>query len=218
MKETPAPFSVSATISAGRRARRREARERRARARATSLPVAARRRPSRRPRTFASRSPRSDTSRDPGVGLDLVVVDDDGDLVQAAVRGGLQRLPELALLQLAVAGEDVDAAAAAGQPVGEDEAACALEMPIPSEPVFVTHLRRGCDVRMARAGRPAAAGGGSGRSRSRPSADQHGVEPGRVVALGGEVAVARAEHLEVKPGQDVDAAEARAEVARAGAP
>ena len=56
-----------------------------------------------------------------------------------------------------------------------------------------------------------------------PEADEHGVEAGDVVSLGGEEQVAygrlwtleAAELMEVQPGDDVEAAEAAADVARA---
>src|SRR4029078_13747779 len=55
--------------------------------------------------------------------LHLAALDDDGDLAAPAVRGGLERLPELALLKLAVAGEHEDSTVPASEPVGEDEPA-----------------------------------------------------------------------------------------------
>ena len=56
------------------------------------------------------------------VGLDLVVVDDDGELAHLPVGGGDQRFPDLALLQLAVAGDDRHLDRLALQPRGEHEA------------------------------------------------------------------------------------------------
>ena len=57
--------------------------------------------------------------RRPVVGLDLVVVDDDDQSRRGRwLAADEQRLPDLALLQLAVAGQDEDAAAAPGQPLG----------------------------------------------------------------------------------------------------
>ena len=58
----------------------------------------------------------------PGVGLNLVVIDDGDDLAQASIRGRRQRLPELPFLQLAVAGEHKDAAFGAGKAVGQHHA------------------------------------------------------------------------------------------------
>ena len=55
--------------------------------------------------------------RHPRVGLQLVVVDDDGQLAHAGVRRPRQGLPVLALLQLAIAGHDVEALVASQQPV-----------------------------------------------------------------------------------------------------
>ena len=162
---------------------------------------------------MASRSPRSLTWSTHVSDWMLVVVDDDGDLVQAAVGGRLERLPELALLQLAVAGEDVDAP---GRPARRSARTKprALEMPMPSDPVFVTI----CGVAARRDGRGArragAAGGCSSKS-SRPSADEHGVQARRVVPLGGEVAVAVAHRLEVQPRDDVQRAEGRPKMTRA---
>ena len=95
-------------------------------------------RASRRRANFASRSPSSLVRSSEIVRLDLVVVDDDGDLAHLPVRGGDQRFPDLALLQLAVAGDDEDAVALARRAGRRARMPFALEMPMPSEPVFVT--------------------------------------------------------------------------------
>ena len=103
MKETPLPLTVSATSSLGRsgfsasREPSARANARRRRCRRSAPP------PSRRP-AFAHQVAEVAHLVDPRVRLQLVVVDDDGDLAQPPVGGGGQRLPELALLQLAVAG------------------------------------------------------------------------------------------------------------------
>jgi hypothetical protein len=59
---------------------------------------------------------------DQSVRLDLVVIDDDGNLVEAVVGRALERLPELTLLQLAIAGQDVDLASPTHQSIGLHEA------------------------------------------------------------------------------------------------
>src|SRR5919201_1149342 len=109
MNETPPPFFVCAITSFGRR-----------RERAQVVPVAARDRPSERATLRLQVADVADLVY-PGVRLDQVPVDDHRDLVQAAVGGRLQRLPELPLLKLTVAGEDVRPARAAGEAVGERE-------------------------------------------------------------------------------------------------
>ena len=60
---------------------------------------------------------------DERVRLHLVVVDDDGDLREPAVRGGLERLPELALLELAIAGQHEDPTRGPVEPVGDRHSA-----------------------------------------------------------------------------------------------
>ena len=93
------------------------------------------------------------------------MVDDHGDLAEAAVRGRLERLPELALLELAVAGEHVDPTRAARAARSASTNPRAFEMPMPSEPVLVT--TSGVARRPGgRAGRRGGAAGGSARSRA----------------------------------------------------
>ena len=120
MKETPFPFTVSAMITLGRFSTSSSARNVFSSA-ATSWPS---QRTTCQPnaRNFASMSPRLLTLLHPGVGLNLVVIDDGDDLAEAAIRGGRQRLPELPFLQLAVAGEHEDAALGAGEAVGQHHA------------------------------------------------------------------------------------------------
>ena len=91
----------------------------------------------------------------------------------------------------------------------------ALEIPMPSEPVFVwtcgvlsTSGCPGQPVEPAQAVQQV--------ELEAPEPDQHCVQRRRVMPLGREVAVALAEHLEVEPRQHVDAREARSDVARAG--
>ena len=164
MNETPPPLSVSAIDqpAAARSSceRRRASRRTRAgRGRRSARP------PSRTRATFASRSPRSLTCDDPRVRLHLVAVDDHGDLVQAAVRGRLERLPELPLLQLAVAGEHVDAARAAEQRGRRARSRAPSRRPCRasrcSSRPRASRRRRG-----GRGGRRGGAAGGSARSRA----------------------------------------------------
>ncbi len=107
MKSTPRPFTVSATITFGRSVTASSDRNTRSMA-ATSWP-SHRLTCQPKARNLASTSPRSLTLGHPGVGLDLVVVHHHHDLAQAAVGRRGQRLPELSLLQLAVAGQHEDA-------------------------------------------------------------------------------------------------------------
>ena len=83
MKDTPLPLTVSAMTAFGRSAIRVQPRNVRSIA-ATSWPS---HRSTCQPnaRSFASRSPRSLTSLHPGVGLNLVVVDDGDDLAEVRV-------------------------------------------------------------------------------------------------------------------------------------
>ena len=71
------------------------------------------------------------------VRLELVPVDDDEQPPDALVRGRLQRLPVLTLLQLAVAGHHDDAAAAPEVALAQ-AIPRAFEIPIPSEPEFAS--------------------------------------------------------------------------------
>ena len=122
----------------------------------------------------------------PGIRLDAIAVDDHGDLVQAAIRRLLKRLPELPLLELAVAGEDVHASGPAGEAVGEREAP-RLRAPMPSEPVLVT-----TSGVAATSGCPEAVQTPQLVDQVEvepPERGQHRVEAGSVVALGREVPV-----------------------------
>jgi hypothetical protein len=153
--------------------------------------------------------------RDPRVRLDLVPVDDDRDLVQPPVRRRLQRLPELALLELPVAGEDVDAPAAAEQPVREHEAA-RLRDPHAERAGAGHDRRRRRDIRVpGEAVEPPQLV--DELEVEPPERREHGVEAGDVVPLRREVAVAVAEHLQVQPADDVERAEGRAGMAGTGA-
>ena len=98
--------------------------------------------------------------------------------------GSRKRLPELPLLQLAVAGQDEDAPLVARRAGCARTMPLALEMPMPSEPVVASRCpaSRRPD---GRAGRRAGAAGGA-LERQPPEPDQHRVEAGCVVALGGE--------------------------------
>ena len=151
---------------------------------------------------------------DPRVRLHLVAVDDHGDLVQPAVGGRLQRLPELPLLELAVAGEHVDAAGAAEHAIGEHEPA-RLRDAHPERAGARHDLGRRRHVRMpGQAVQPPQLV--DQVEVEPPERREHGVQAGHVVALGREVAVAVAEHLEMEPGDDVERAERRAGMAGAG--
>ena len=212
MKPTPAPFTVSATRIFGRSPARASSSSRAADRAATSLPS---HRATSQPnaRSFASRSPWSETSATQVSDWILLWSDDRGDLAEALVRRLGQRLPELTLLELAVAGEHPDAAALAPEAGGASES-LRLRDPHPERPGVRVHLGRGRDVRMARqAAEPAQPVELLERKPLGP--DQHRIERGRVVALRGVVDVVAAQHLEVQPRHDVDRAEARADVARA---
>ena len=74
--------------------------------------------PSRSMRNFSSIGPEVADRGHRGVRLELVVIDDHRDVGEALVRHRLQRLPDLAFLQLAVAGHHDDAAAAPGVAIG----------------------------------------------------------------------------------------------------
>lgn len=156
---------------------------------------------------------------DPGVGLDLVVVDDHGQFAHCVVHRTGQRFPVLALLELAVARQDVDPTARAGQPVAEDHALGAGDAHAERAGVRV-HVRD-ADVGVARQTAEAAQlvqlllG-----ECAEPDVGR--VEAGYVVSLGGEVDVAvvgegRVHLVQQQPGDDVGGAEAGSDVARSGA-
>ena len=171
MKPTPAPLSVSATRSFGRSGACPRSSVKRRREGVEIVSVAPCDRPAERLDLALEVAEVADL-RDPRVRLELVVVDDHRDLAEPAVRRRLERLPELALLELAVAREHVDVAAPPGEPVGEHEAA-RLRDPHPERARVRHHLRRRQDVRVA--GQAARAGAerracrtGAGRARSGP--------------------------------------------------
>jgi hypothetical protein len=150
---------------------------------------------------------------DERVGLQLVVVHDRGDLAEAAVRGRAERLPELALLELAVAGQDEHAGVPALEPVGAREAP-GLRDAHAERARAGGHLGRLNHVRMS--GQTAeAAQVVEVLERQRPRPDQDRVERRRVVTLAREVAVRLAQDLQVEPRQDLHAAEAGADVSGA---
>src|SRR4051812_9859508 len=70
-------------------------------------------------REFCLKIPEIARFRHPDVRLELIVIDNDRDGVEAVIGGREERFPNLALLQLAVAGEDEDAPVAAKALVGE---------------------------------------------------------------------------------------------------
>ena len=203
MNETPPPLRVFAITARGRsspsRAASVSANARR------SWPSQRRHRPAERAELLLEVAEVADL-RDPRVRLHLVAVDDHGDLAEPAVRGRLERLPELTLLELAVAGEHVDPTRAPEHAIGEHETACLRDAH--AERAGAGHdLRRCCHVGVA--GQAVEAAELVDQVEVEPAeGGQHRVQPGRVVALRREVAVAVAEHLEVEPGDDVDRAEA----------
>ena len=157
------------------------------------------------------------------VRLHLVAVDDDPQPAEALVRGRLQRLPVLALLELPVPGHDDDPPATTEQALRERDPA----------PLRDAHPERSrarldpghADVRMpvepAQATQPEQT-----LARDDTEREEHRVQPGHVVALRREedVAVGVVETelgdvqlVEQEVRDDVERAEGGAEVARAGA-
>ena len=97
--------------------------------------------------------------------LQLVVIDDRDDLRQPLVGARLQRFPDLPFLQLAVAGHQHDAPAAAGEAVRARHAV-GLGDPHAERPGVGRDERRRLDVRDGPAGRRGAAADASDRSRA----------------------------------------------------
>ena len=121
------------------------------------------------------------------VGLELVAVDDDPEPAEAVVRRGLERLPVLALLQLAVAGHHDDDAPAAGAPLRPRDPAALRDAH--AERARVRLDARDADVRMpVEPAEPAEPGEPLGREDAEPV--QRRVQAGHVVALRGEEDVA----------------------------
>ena len=169
--------------------------------------------------SFASRSPRSDDLRDPGVGLDLVVVDD-----RRRSRRGRGWRPSRSDSQNCPSCSSPSPVSTKTRP------------PRPASRLAQHHAlglgdahaeRAGVGLTMSgvarrrdgRAGRAAAAARAMPSTASMPEADQHGVERRRVVPLGREDSgrsVGPSASQE-QPADDVEAAEARADVARPGA-
>ena len=157
------------------------------------------------------------------VRLELVAIDDDPERPEPLVRRGLQRLPVLSLLELAVSGHHHDAAAEAEAPLRPCDAAALGDAHAERSRV---RLDSGdADVGMTvEAAEPAEAEQLLLRQDAEPV--QRGVEAGDVVALRGEEDVAlRVVEAELADVQllveevhhDVEGAEARAEMPRAGA-
>ena len=87
----------------------------------------------------------------PGVGLDLVVVDDDGDLADAVVGGGDAATPRSALPAVRRRRSARRCGRSCRRAGSARTMPLAFEMPMPSEPVLVT--MPGCRRRDGRAGR-----------------------------------------------------------------
>ena len=155
----------------------------------------------------------------PDIRLQLVVVDDDGDGIEPVIGGGNQRFPDLAFLQLSVAGHHEDAAVAAKQPVGEDHA-------LGLGDAHAERARIGDDVRRGNVGvawkaaEPAELA--QSVRRQLPASDHGSVEARRVMTLGREEQVRRtavfapAQLVQQQPGENVERAEARPDMAGAG--
>ena len=219
MNETPAPFSVSAieqlraaglggsqVAPARRRARRRRCR----RSAPTAQPNAA---------TLRLEVAEVADLGDPGVGLELVVVDDRRDLAEAAVaRAGCSDSQNWPSWSSPSPVSTHTRPRRPGEPVGAARTPCAFEMPIPSEPVLVCT----CGRARARPGGPAArragAAGGAGRTSSAPEPDQHRVQ--RRARRGPSTRSSGRPRRAPRGGATTRTSmqrEARAEVARAGA-
>ena len=155
------------------------------------------------------------------VRLQLVVIDDRDDLRQPLVGARLQRFPDLPFLQLAVAGHQHDASAAAGEAVRARHAVRLRDAHAERSGVGRDERRR-LDVGMA------------GQAAEAPQLvqqievelaerDQQRIERRRVVPLGREVdvgagraAVGVGELLGPQPRDQIGGAEARSDVAGAG--
>ena len=177
--------------------------------------VAARDVPAERAQLLGQIAKRADLVH-PGVGLDLVVVDDRGDLAEAARHRRAQRLPELPFLQLAVSGEHEDAARPAGETVGQGHALGLGDTHAERAGVGL-NVRR-LDVRVARQPvQPPQLVERIGGQQA--EADEHRVERRRVVPLRREEDVARvvtvievAHLVEEQPAHDLERTEAGADV------
>ena len=122
----------------------------------------------------------------PGVGLELVVIDDDRQLVEAFMNRRLQGLPELPFLELAVSREDKHAPLFSLEPVRQDHAACL------GDP-HSEGARVGGNVRRADIGMPGKAVEPpelmNPAELEEPQAQEHAVAAGDIVAFRGEVNV-----------------------------
>ena len=157
----------------------------------------------------------------PLVGLELVAVDDDPESAEPVVRGGLERLPVLALLQLAVACHHDGQTTTAGAPLAPRDPAPLRDAH--AERAGVGLDARDADVRVpVEPAEPAQAREALGRKHAEPV--QRRVEPRHVVTLRREEHVAlRVVETELRDVQlgveemrhDVERAEARPEVPRA---
>ena len=185
MNETPLPLTVCATSAFGASPPVAEAREGGAQ-RGVVVAVARRDLPAERAELRLEVAERDDLLGRL-VGLHLVAVDDDPEPAEALVRGRLQRLPVLALLELAVAGHHDDAPVAA-EPALRERDPAALRDAHP-ERARVRLDPGHADVRVpvepAEAAQPEQA-----LARDDAEREEHRVQPGHVVALRREEDVA----------------------------
>ena len=220
MNETPFPLIVSATSALGALAARTKAREDAAQRRVV-VPVAGLDLPPERAQLRLEVAEREDLLRRL-VGLQLVAVDDDPEPAEPVVRGSLERLPVLALLQLAVAGHHDDDAVAPGMPLRPRDPASLGDAH--AERARVRLDSRHADVRMpVEATESAKPCEPLGREHAEPV--ERRVQARHVVALGREEHVAvgivetdlRDVQLAVEEvDDDVERTEARAEMPGSG--
>ena len=159
MNETPFPLIVCATSAFGVVAALAEPREHVAQRRVV-VPVAGRDLPAERAQLRLEVAEREDLLGRL-VGLQLVAVDDDPEPAEPLVRGRLERLPVLPLLQLAVAGHHDDEPVAPELPLRPGDPACPSRCPCRASPSSPrSPERRRPDARRGRR-----AGGGARAAR-----------------------------------------------------
>jgi len=145
------------------------------------------------------------------------VVDDGANFVQAEVRRGHERLPDLPFLELAVTGHHVNAPRALRQAIGQHHALGLGDAH--TERAGVGDHTRCANVGVTRQAvqLPQSMNGVERQALER---DEQRVKPGRVVTFGGEVQVlpvGLAQRFQMQPGHDVQARKGTADVAGARA-
>ena len=213
MNVTPRPFTVSASRIRGLPGASSELAQRRLQC-GKIMSVAARRLPAKRSKFAFQLSQIADIPY-PGVRLDLVMINDDGQAIEAIVGSAGEGFPKLSFLQFPVACENKNPSGLSKQAAGFEHAFRLRDSH--SERSRVCVAIRGVDIRVARQPAETAKLMKQGKLQ-KPQTDQRGIEAGGVVPLRRKVHVPEFSgrvlfhFLEEEPGDDIQAAETAADM------